>query len=416
MRARGLVILAFLSVISSMAACAASPGSNSFSDDKSGDDSDSGSWHPTTGVDSGGGGGGTILADGGELLPDGAVVTPKGDGGFLGDGAAPISRLSCGSSYCRGDQTCNAGSCENACVGTNVPGDYATIQAALNAELNSGNDVTICLKAQTYNENVSISGTVTTPKAVHIIGVSAASTTVTELVAGGSGFSSLEVRGITFSTMIETSATTAPVQFIGDKIAASSYAFYDYGSTDVTLDGCDLSSTSNYAVYFTGNYSGPAQKLTVKNSYLHDSSYGAYLTVNSYYSGSTAATISLVNDTFDNDNVAIYTGGSSQPLNVTYANDLILNSKTTGIDQEATQETITTKDNALFGNVNNYAGTAVDGPGYVKADVKLDTSQTPPGLSSGSPARQAADSTMAPSNDYWDVARSSPPDIGAIQN
>lgn len=420
MRARGLAVLAVLLGISSVAACSASPGSNSFSDDKNGngaDNSDSG-WHPSSGGGGGGGGGGTLLPDGGELLPDGAVVTPpKGDGGFLGDGAAPVSRLSCGTSFCRGDQTCNAGSCQYACVGTQVPGDYATIQAAINATINGGSDVTICLKAQAYNESISISSSVTTPKSLTIQGVSSGSTTLSSLSASGAPFSALTIRGVGFTGSVQVSGVTAPVSLVGDKIASTgSYGLYSYNSSDVTADGCDIAaSTSYYAVYFYPYYNGPAQKLTVRNSYIHDSAYGLYSATGSY-SGSGTGTVSFVNDTFVNNGTAVYTSGSGVSVALTYANDLIVNSKTYGIDQESTSTTVTTKNNALYGNINNYAGTAVDGTGYVKADVKLDTTQNPPGLSAGSPAREAADSSMAPSTDFWGVARASTTDIGAIQN
>lgn len=418
MRARGFVVMAFLSGVSMVAACAASPGSNSFSDDKDGDDSDSGSsWHPTTAVDSGGGGG-IILADGGELLPDGAVITPppKTDGGFLGDGSAPTSRISCGSSFCRGDQTCSSSQCEYTCTGTQVPGDYATIQAAINATINGGSDVTICLKAQTYNEAVSISTSATTPKNLTIQGVSSGSTTISSLSASSVPFSSLTIRGVGFTGSVEFTNLTSPVSLVGDKIAStSSYGLYDYGASDITVDGCDIASTSYYGVYFYPYYNGPAQKLTVRNSYIHDSGYGLYLSTGSY-SGSGSGTLSMVNDTFVNNGTALYTYGSGVAVAFTYANDLIVNSKTYGIDQESGSTTVTTKNNALFGNANNYSGTAVDGTGYVKTDVKLDSTQNPPGLSVGSPARQAADSTMAPATDFWGVARAATTDIGAIQN
>ncbi|MGH7283013.1 MAG: hypothetical protein ACRELY_15930 [Polyangiaceae bacterium] len=390
--------------LSAVFACSAAAGNGFDGNGGSGGGDDAGSHHS-----SGGGGGGGTLSDGG-ILPDGG-------GGTLDDGSAPTSRITCGSSFCRGDQSCVSSSCQYTCTGTQVPGDYATIQAAINATINGGNDVTICLKSQTYGENVSITGSVTTPKKVTIQGISAGSTTITSLSASGAPFSALSVRGVAFTSNVEVSSATAPVEFVGDKLASSSsYALYDYAASDVTVDGCDLSaSTSEYAIYFYGYYNGPAQKLTVKNSYLHDSGYGAYISTGSY-SSSSIATISFVNDTFNNDNTSIYTYGSGMPLALTYANDLIVNSKTYGVDQEASNETITTKDNALFGNANNYAGSAVDGAGYVKDDVKLDTSQSPPGLSAGSPARATADSSMSPPVDFWDVARPTSPDIGAVQN
>ncbi|HEX7664757.1 MAG TPA: right-handed parallel beta-helix repeat-containing protein, partial [Polyangiaceae bacterium] len=351
--------------------------------------------------------------------PDGAIIDP--DSGTIinpsDGGGASLSRVTCGSSYCRGDQTCNAGTCQYACTGTQVPGDYSTIQAAVNATINGGSDVTICLKAQAYTETVSISGSVTTPKKLTIQGVSAGSTTIGALtVSGSSAVSALSVRGVGFSSNVQLSNVSAPVELVGDKLAAtSSYGLYDYGSSDVTVDGCDISSTSYYAVYFYAYYSGPAQKLTVRNSYIHDSNYGLYLTTGSY-SGTGSGTVTMVNDTFNNNGYGIYTTGSGVATALTYANDLVVNSKTYGIDQESSSTTVTVKNNALFGNANNYAGSAVDGVGYVKADVKLDVSQSPPALGAGSPARGAADKTMAPGVDFWDVSRPSSPDIGAVQN
>ncbi len=425
MRARGFVILAFLSTISTLAACAASPGGQSFSDDKGGDDNgaDSG-WHPTQGG-GGGGGGGVLLPDGGELLPDGAVITPpKGDGGFLGDGSAPTTRLSCGGSYCRGDQTCNAGSCQFACVGTNVPGDYATIQAAINANAGTS-DLTICLKAQNYPETVSATSSPATPKNLTIIGVSSSVSSINAMTFEYAPFSNIAIRGVSITTGINLDYLQKPIQFVGCKITTTSYtAVTIEGAADVLIDGCDVSSNASYPaindmVYPVTSTSIPgSQKLVVQNSYVHDSYLGVELSLNQYFSSGSAptATVNVINDTFNNNSTAIQTGGSYEPVTFTYANNLIVNDKTYGIDQEATQETITTKNNALFGNTNNYSGSAVDGPSYVKADVKLDSTQNPPGLSADSPARGAADSTMAPSTDFWGVARSSSTDIGAIQN
>ena len=412
---RALRILGVLG-LTAVFACSAAAG-NGFDGSNTNGGDDAGSHHSSGGGGGGGGGGGTLLPDGGILLPDGAVISPGDDGGTLDDGSAPTTRIACGSTFCRGDQTCNASSCQYACTGTQVPGDYATIQAAINAEINGGSDFTICLKSQTYSESVSISGSPSTPKKITIQGVSSGSTTINSLSASSGAFSALSIRGVGFTGAVQISGVTAPVELVGDKIASSStYALYDNDSSDVTVDGCDIAaSTSYYGVYFYPYYNGAAQKLVVRNSYIHDSGYGLYLATGSY-SGTGTGTVSFVNDTFNNDGTAIYTYGSGVPVTLTYANNLVVNSKTYGIDQESSSTTVTTKNNALFGNANNYAGSAVDGAGYVKADVKLDTSQSPPGLGAGSPARRTADSTMSPPVDFWDVARPTSPDIGAVQN
>jgi hypothetical protein len=69
----------------------------------------------------------------------------------------------CGGKTCYAGQSCVSGECSfTACSGSHVPGDYATIQAAINALTNGGGSGTICLAAQTYTENLSlITGRVT---------------------------------------------------------------------------------------------------------------------------------------------------------------------------------------------------------------------------------------------------------------
>ena len=423
MRAGSLMTLVSLvASVAAFAACSATPGQAFTSTNDSNGDADAGHHSSGGGGGGTGGGGGVLLPDGGILLPDGGVISPGGDAGPILDGGAPSSRIACAGNYCRGDQTCNAGSCQFACVGTQVPGDYASIQAAINANVGV-TDLTICLKAQNYPETVSSTSAPATPKNLTIIGVSSSVSTITSLTLEYSAFSNVAIHGVGFTGGVVLEYLTKPVQFVGSKIASTSgYGLSAYGVADVLLDGCDVSSATNaYAVNFVAEtattYAPNTQKITVQNSYIHDSGTGIEIQVGGYNSGTTPTVLAnIVNDTFNNNSSGIVTTGSVYPVTVTYANNLIVNSKSYGIDQEATTETVVTKNNALFGNANNYAGSAVDGPGYVKADVKLDSTQNPPGLSNGSPARGAANEAMAPATDFWGVARSSSPDIGAVQN
>ncbi len=429
-RARLLLVLGLSSFV---VACSAAAGGGFSNGDGSDGDVDSGTHHSSGG---GGtdkdGGGATTLPDGAVVLPDGAIVDP--DSGVVinpvGDASAPTSRIACGGTYCRGDQSCNAGSCQYACTGTQVPGDYATIQAALNALVGTS-DAKICLKAQSYPETVSVSSSITTntPKSLEIVGVSSSSTTINSLNISGNPFSHIVVRGVAFTSAVSFTANPEKIELYGVKLgtaSTTSYALQADSNADLLLDGCEVTaSPSYYAIYLirsTSSYgsltTSLAPKVTIQNSWIHDAQYGVYVYTGSSYSGSQPTlNVSLVNDTLSGNNFGIYTaGGSYVPTNLTYVNDVIVNSKTYGVSLSASQTTVTAKNNALWNNTNNYAGSATDGAGYVKADLKLDSSQSPPALGAGSPARGAADATMAPEVDFWDVTRPSNPDIGAVQN
>ena len=151
------------------------------------------------------------LADGAPAtLPDGAPSTQPStlpDGAPVGDGGGPkapdgaplvlpdggpiaTARVACGGTFCRADQACTAGRCAFACAGTQVPGDYATLANAISALSPTGG--TICLKAETYAESVSITGTA--GKSLTIIGTNAADTKVGTITVG-TGYDTVTVRG-----------------------------------------------------------------------------------------------------------------------------------------------------------------------------------------------------------------------------
>src|SRR5437870_1615640 len=56
------------------------------------------------------------------------------------DAAMSDGRTPCGMVFCRTDQKCSSGACTTPCNGANMPGDFATIQAALQALANSQAD------------------------------------------------------------------------------------------------------------------------------------------------------------------------------------------------------------------------------------------------------------------------------------
>ena len=355
--------------------------------------------------------------DGGGLPTDGAA---SDDGSGSSDGAAkdgakppgdagvdaapePSSRITCGSTFCRTDQQCTSGVCVTACQGSSVPGDYATVASALSALGSLGADATICLSGQAYNE--SVSATFATGKALTIIGP--ASSRITGLNITG-GYSKVTLKGLAIGTLSMNGA--APVDVIGARLDTAQINAGQSGA--VLVDGCSLGAQGqNYGLYMSRSSSSQAFNLTVQNSWIHNaSSYGIYLYL---YSAGSQATVTLANDTITANATGRYTYVSGSTLALTYVNDLIAQNTGTGVNLTGVASP-THSNNVLFGNTTNYAGTAVDGTGYVKIDPMLDT-DVPPAPKVGSPARGAADVGKASAKDFWGTPRGASADIGAVE-
>lgn len=73
------------------------------------------------------------------------------------------------------------------------------------------------------------------------------------------------------------------------------------------------------------------------------------------------------------------------------------------------------QNNLLFGNQNNYSGTAADGADYLKVDPMLDTG-APPEPRQGSPARRSSLASRAPAVDFYGIARGATSDRGCVQS
>jgi len=321
----------------------------------------------------------------------------------------------CGGTICYAGQTCVSGQCGFVgCSGVNVPGDYATVQAAITGLGSVGG--TICLAAQTYSESLGIDNFPPYGATLTIQGVSSSRTSITALLVEAYGSPSVTVRGVSFGSLrVDTSdgypvGTEVNVSVTASKLG--SFSLTGKGSTaNVTLDGVDVSGMK-----LAMGDDGVKFNLTVKNSYIHDASdYGLQATSTFETANGGTANIRLINDTFANNGTAIAIGPSyttSQLFLLAYvSNDLIVNN-TLGIDGPLQGAT----NNALFGNTTNYSGGATTGSGYVTTDPKLDPSTVPPGLLPSSPCRGAGDSTQAPPEDFWGRPRGGAPDIGAVQS
>ncbi len=333
----------------------------------------------------------------------------SGDGrGTNPDGAMPVM---CGGSVCRADQTCNAGVCEFGCQGATVPGDYATIQAAIDALAATGNDATICLGPNSYTESsaIYIRDSGTHGKSLRIIGPSMDRTRVQSTFYFQQGWHALTVQGIelggTSSAMQATFSNNETISVIGTRIRGSGIYATQRGT--LTVDGSVFDvSTNNYGIQAYASSSGPLT-VAIENSYFKSAYVGLWGEITNGQQ---------INATFVNNAVVGCRAGIHFGPNVTatVANSIFASS--TGVALEwLAGSTITNHHNALWGNTTNYAGIAADGPGYVKTDCMLDMSGLAPALHDGSPCRGAGDPSGAPAHDFYGAPRGGTVDIGAVQ-
>ena len=124
--------------------------------------------------------------------------------------------------------------------------------------------------------------------------------------------------------------------------------------------------------------------------------------------------LTLFNNTIDKAQYGIYLSGAATSV-VSYVNNIVSNSTMVGVTVAASMTAVTHSNNALFGNTSNYAGSAVEGTAYVKADCQLDTSTGVPQTKPGSPCRGVGKLEGAPATDYWNASRGSKIDLGAVQ-
>lgn len=340
-------------------------------------------------------------------LPDGAPVPlpdASTDGAVLADGAVvPTNRVSCGGTFCRGDQACVSGRCEFSCTGTQVPGDYATLANAVSALNPTGG--TICLKAGTFSESVSISGTA--GKTLTIVGLNSATTKVSTITVG-TGYDSVTIRGIDTSLRASGRSKLDATAIAGEVYAQSN------GPQEIRIDGANLGGTAaspkSYGLYVYPGSGGGAPKVTLSNSYIHDTSTGVY--IYNYYGSSE---VSIVNSTFTSNDTGIQVQSGSYPLTLTYSNNIFLNQRSFAVALAQTVQNLVHENNLLFGNQNNYSGTAADGADYLKVDPMLDTG-APPEPRQGSPARRSSLASRAPAVDFYGIARGASSDRGCVQS
>lgn len=324
----------------------------------------------------------------------------------------------CGGETCRADQSCIADTCTFACSGQNVPGDYATVQAAVTA-LGATQGAVICLRGESYTAPANLGGAGLT-----IIGVSASKTSLTGVpsifTTGNVTLKSLTVDGALnlhgrgATTTITGVRVTGGIQIQRERTGSA------VAGHKAILDGVDVTGGVHLFDANCNNCDGKVE-LEVINSYLHD----ADDCLRYDESGNrTQYVIHAINNTLVGCMRGIYAPTVIDPAGspihtIELRNNIVANHSIVGITHESagsmnSQTVFTTANNALFGNTNNYADGALDGPGYVKQDCLL--SGTPPVLGAGSPCLGAGSATNAPDHDFWGHPRSTPLDIGATES
>jgi hypothetical protein len=327
-----------------------------------------------------------------------------GDGGSGAGNAGP-----CGGNLCQAGQDCVDDTCTFPCNGVTVPGDYATIQSAVDALEKVG--ATICVQPGSYPEDIYIE---LGAEEVVLRGASADLVDIVGevLVAGyTSDAPGLVVEGVTITAGLKTGASPLT------KIRASRLENPDGSALQVSnvgrveVDGCRISASGAAVDVFTaGMYSPDWVYARIWNSYIHGELVGV-----SVYSSMQTTHVVLGGNTIVGGQRGIHTQGSGD-VQLELWNNIIAEAEL-GIDL-ASAAGLTHSNNALFDNVTNYGGAALPGDGYVLADCLLDDGVEPPSLGAGSPCRDAGSPALGAesSHDFHGTARGASPDIGAIES
>jgi hypothetical protein len=356
-------------------------------------------------IDSGDGDAGHAPADASSPPPDASSPPPDASTG-------PV--VQCGAQICYAGQSCVNGTCGYAtCVGQNVPGDYATLGAAISALSSIGG--TICLGASHLAEQVNYNG----GPPLTIQGVSPAQTGVDTIIVGNRV--QLTVRGlaITHAFLQFASGTVSFTNVLLGSVSGTQNGLeveLESGDLNLTVEGAEIVGSSNNSGLSFSQWGGTSLTASIESSYFHSSAWGLFYSGPGASSSATTTTsITVENNTFSGISNAAFDVTSSGPSpSFANFNNLFVNNQIAIVLDTMTGTT--QGNNALFGNTTNYAGAAREGQHYVKSDPLLDTSTAPPSLRTGSPCRGAGDASHASPRDFWGRARTESVDIGATQS
>lgn len=337
-----------------------------------------------------------------------------------GDGAAgdagtdaPSQPVTCGGTICVAGQTCNAGTCTFGCAGASVPGDYASLQTAVDALAAAGNDATICIGNATLTEaQVFIRDTANHGKTLSIIGESVDKSTISADLYVQQGWSTVLIKGVHVSvptnrTAIRTSVgQNGKLQIVASRLTGNTGLDISLPQ-EVSVDGVELVTSGGYGV--SAYSSSGTVTVKIENSYFRGTGYSVRAT-NSSSGGGTNLT--FTGNTVIGPSVGL---DLSNNTTATVANSLFTGTTSFAMTWPASV-TVTRHHNALWNNVTNYGGIASDGASYLKLDCMLDMTPRIPALRAGSPCRDAGDGATGSNHDFHGTARGAPPDLGAVES
>jgi hypothetical protein len=301
--------------------------------------------------------------------------------------------------------------CTFGCAGSKVPGDYSSLQTAIDALAAVGQDATICIGNATLSESqLFVRDQGNHNKTLTIIGESIDHSTILSDVYVQTGWKNITFKGVHFSvspthTAVRASLGTGnKLTIVASKLEGQSCLDISQPQ-DVLVDGVEFATSNGYGVSAFVTF-GQAN-VRVENSYFRGTGYSVRGATNGG-----ALALQFVGNTIVGAGQGVDFSGSTTAL---VANSLFTG--TTGFAMTWTNTaTVTRTNNALWNNATNYGGLAADGPNTLKIDCKLDMAPRIPSLMSGSPCLNAGDASVASSHDFHGATRGSPPDLGAVES
>lgn len=379
---------------------------------------------------------------------------------------------------CHAGQTCVSGKCEFLCTGVRVPTDVATLSAAAKSIESTGGTICLAAGRHVLSEPLTIHPqktlqiigvsaertTIQAPATVRIYmngathpgepaaqvllaGFHLTGGVLVNMSANGSSYTldSVDIEESAYFLQSAGSPSTLRVhqsffhnvfylQDVHGEVRSS--VFRDKSgliplmieqqrnAVDVLIDGCSIQATKTQALSIY-EHSQPVPtvsgigRIRIQNNYITDSNVGMFIQ-DSKMAGESARTIdlSIVNNTLaghKEHGILTLFESSFVTWRLTYANNVIYGNKV-GVElNRVPMGSLVNRNNALFKNATNYSLAATAGMGDLTVDPQLDVTRTPWAPQATSPLRGAADSTLAPSTDYFGRPRLASPDIGCVQ-
>jgi len=335
----------------------------------------------------------------------GSCVTSCDSGYSALDGEC-VSGTVCSGRRCLDGQSCGESGCELPCddpAALHVPGDYATLGAALDALWAAEAGGTVCLAPGDYGDQ-----SIYARRLVTVVGGGPEQLRFGTIDVGGP----VAVRGFSAARIGARGFEGASAQFtacrVTEEVRADVSTSIGAGWIDLAFAGCEIGGPGSGGVRVTvPPFAHAGAFLTLESCWIHDSMEAG---VRAGSSEGEPMTVTIRNCTLTGNASGIEISGRTTAATV--VNDVIVGS---GVAIELTETVpVTYSHIALWNNTTRYAGIAGPPPGLVTDDPRLDAS-SPPAPMPGSALLGAADPSTATSADFYGVSRAGRADIGAVQ-